>query len=173
MKRRNIPLEKLKYHVTGAIERGEKQAIEGRPVNQYIKDMKGSVQRHGGLGMGGFQLVVTVSFDSKEFNRIKKKKDPLAAAMAQIKNVVFDATGVRGHPGYSRPSMNQKFPRASKGLVVLKLTFDISELNAKKLGADTKEFCLYHAVDLNTTLNKTREDGHLFAKTALASLFGH
>lgn len=28
----NPPLERLRYHVTGAIERGEKQAIVGKPM---------------------------------------------------------------------------------------------------------------------------------------------
>ncbi len=141
---------------------------------KYIVSMSGCIKRQSHYGSNGFELVVTVSFDSKEFSRIRKaKENPLSTAMAQIKNVVFEATGIRGTPGYSRPSMNQEFPRASKGLVTLSLTFDVSESQAKELGADIKEWCLYHSIELNKTLEKTRNDGHLFAKTAIASAMGH
>lgn len=141
--------------------------------NKYIVKMSGSIQNARGLGQYGLELVVNVSFDAKEFSRIKKKDDPLAAGMAQIKNVVYDATGVRGFPHYAPISMNQRFPRASKGLVTITLYFDVSENTAKELGADTNSWRLYHDVELQYTLDKTREDGHLFAKTAIAEKMGH
>ena len=140
---------------------------------QYIRSMKGSVQKARGYGDNGYELSVTVSFDAKQFNKIKKTSDPLAAGMAQIKNVVFDATGVRGYPGYQRASYSQQFPRASKGLVTLTVTFDISTYQAKELGVDLSDWNPYLKVDLQSHLEKTREDGHLFAKTALAAVMGH
>ncbi len=142
--------------------------------NQYIIKMSGSIQRARGYGQDGFELIVTVSFDAKQFNAIKKQKqDPLATAMAQIKNVVLDGAGVRGMPSYSRPSMNQAYPRAKQGLITLQLSFDISEFSAKELGADVKKnWCLYHKVELQKTLDATRDDGHLFAKSVLASMIG-
>lgn len=142
-------------------------------MTHYIKSMRGSIQRARGYGQDGLELCVTVSFDAKEFNRIKKKQSPLAAGMAQIKNVVLDATGVRGIPGYARASYSSEFPRASKGLVTLTLYFEISAYNAMQLGANIKDFCLYHAVDLNTTLENTRDQGHLFAKSAISFHFGN
>lgn len=138
-----------------------------------IKSMHGTIQKSRGYSNNGLELKVTVSFCSKEFNRIKKEQNPLECFMPQIKNVVFDATNVRGIPSYSRPSMHQQWPRASKGLITLDLYFSISDFNAKELGADTSQWCLYHSVDLNTTLEATRQDGHLFAKTAIASRLGH
>lgn len=138
-----------------------------------IKSMYGTIQKQRGYGQDGLELKVTVSFCSKEFNRIKKKQNPLECFMPQIKNVVFDATNVRGIPSYSPVSMNQRWPRASKGLITLDLYFSISEFKAIELGADVKQWSLYHAVDLNTTLEATRHDGHLFAKTAIASRLGH
>lgn len=138
-----------------------------------IKSMTGSIQRSRGYANDGLELVVTVSFDSKEFNRIKKKQDPLAHYMAQIKNVVLDATNVRGIPSYAPISMNRRYPRASKGVITLQLYFTISEFNAKELGVDTSQWRPYHQVNLNDTLESTRDDGHLFAKSAIASRLGH
>ena len=137
--------------------------------NKYIKAMTGSIQRERHYGANGFELIVMVSFDAKEFNALKKRKqDPLAAGMAQIKNVVLDATGIRGVPSYAPQSYNQRFPRAKNGMVTLKLTFrNVSEFTLKKLGVNTKEWCLYHAVDLSTKLEETRDDGHLFAKSVV------
>ncbi len=137
---------------------------------EYIKSMTGIIQKARGYGQHGLELKVTVSFDSKEFNKIKRKKQcPLKAGMAQIKNVVLDSTGVRGLPSYSPVSYSQRFPRASKGLITLDLYFDISNYNASQLGADITDYFLNHKVDLNTTLKNTRNDGHLFAKSAIAS----
>lgn len=142
-------------------------------MSHYIKSMRGLIQRARGYGSNGFELEVTVSFDAKEFNRIKKIESPLAAGMAQIKNVVLDACGVRGIPSYSRPSMYQAWPRASKGLVTLTVYFDVSEYTAKELGVDTSSNFLYAAIDLNVKLEATRNQGHLFAKSAIAQKLGN
>lgn len=138
-----------------------------------IRSMRGTIQRARGYGQDGFELVVSVSFDAKEFNRIKKTSDPLAVAMPQIKNVVLDATGIRGTPGYAAISMHQRFPRAKNGLVTLDLYFDVSAYNATELGADLKQYSVYHKVELNKTLEQTRDEGHLFAKSVLASQVGN
>ncbi len=144
---------------------------------QLIKSMSANIQQVRGYGVDGFELNVTVSFDSKEFAKIRKsKQDPLSESMAQIKNVVFEACGVRGVPGYSAVSMNQRFPRASKGLVTLELHFDISFSDVERItGQKFKRapYTFYHSIELQKTLDKTRNDGHLFAKTALASATGH
>lgn len=140
---------------------------------QYIKSMSGSIQRARGYGQDGFELIVEVSFDAKMFNKIKKKQDPLAFGMAQIKNVVLDACGVRGVPSYQRASYSQAYPRASKGLLTLTLRFDVSEYTAKELGVNTREYSVYNKIELNKVLEATRNDGHLFAKTAIASLIGN
>lgn len=142
-------------------------------LNPYIQSMSGSIQRARGYGQDNFELVVSVSFDAKQFSQIKKKQDPLAYAMAQIKNVVLDATGVRGTPGYSPVAYKQRFPRASKGTVTLKLYFDVPDHVLKALHVDTKQWSLYHTVELNETLERTRDDGHLFAKSALAAVTGN
>ena len=142
---------------------------------EYIKSMRGVLMRARGYGSNGYELAVEVCFDASQFNRIKKTQCPLGAGMAQIKNVVFDACGVRGIPGYSRPTMRQPFPRASKGLVKLTVYFDVSEYTARQLtGLDLKPWtALHHAVELQSVLEATRADGHLFAKTAIASRMGN
>lgn len=142
-------------------------------MSQYIKSMSGLIQRAQGYHQDGLELVVTVSFDAKQFNAIAKKSNPLESGMAQIKNVVLDATGVRGIPGYSAVSMRQRWPRAKNGLKTIELRFSISEYNANELGADVKSWSICHPVDLNTTLESTRDAGHLFAKSALVSNFGN
>ena len=142
-------------------------------MGHYIKSMRALVQHARGYGTNGFELAVMVSFDAKEFNRIKKTQDPLAHGMSQIKNVVLDATGARGIPSYARHSYNQAYPRASKGLVTLTVTFDISAFNAQNLGTDLSACFVHHAIDLNSTLEATRGDGHMFAKSVLASQFGN
>lgn len=136
-----------------------------------IKSMNGCIQRNRGIGCDGFELIVTVSFDSVEFKALQKKKiSPLEHTMAQIKNVVFDSCGVRGIPGYSPAGYKQYYPRAKKGVVTLKLYFEVDIFVLNRLKVDTKEWCLYHEVELQKTLESTRGDGHLFAKTALDSL---
>jgi len=136
--------------------------------------MQGVIRRARGYGQDGFELAVTIAFDAVQFNKIKKSQnDPLQDGMAQIKNVVLDAVSVRGTPSYSRFSMRQAYPRAKNGLVTLTVYFDVSRYTAESLGVNTSDFCLYHVVDLNTTLEATRQDGHLLAKTALAAALGH
>lgn len=142
-------------------------------MSQYIKSMSGMIRRARGYGQDGFELAVKVSFDAKEFNRIKKTQDPLAAGMAQIKNVVLDAVSIRGNPSYASQSYIQRFPRAKNGLVTLTVFFEVNEYTIKTLGVNTSDFCLSHAVDLNTVLEATRSDGHLFAKTAIAAKFSN
>lgn len=149
-------------------------------TSQYIKSMKGMIKRARGYGQDGFELAVTVSFDATLFNSFKKAKTcPLAQGMAQIKNVVLDACGVRGMPSYSPLTMTQKFPRAKNGLVTLTVYFDVSAYQMGTMGLGPSKalgFATswnYHAVDLNTTLEATRNNGHLFAKTAIASKLGH
>jgi hypothetical protein len=132
-----------------------------------IKSMQGMVTRSRAYSNDGFELRVTISFDAKVFNSIKKKSCPLARFMPQIKNVVLDATGVRGTPSYSRPSYSQQYPRTSKGLVTLDVYFDVSEFNAQSLGVDLKAWSVYQQVDLNSTLESTRGDGHMFAKNVI------
>jgi len=135
--------------------------------------MKGVIQRQRGYGQDGYELAVVIQFDAKEFNRIKKKQNPLEAGMAQIKNVVLDAVSVRGVPSYARPSMRQEFPRASKGVIELTVCFEMSKYQVEAAGVDTKQYNLYHPVDLNETLERIRDDGHLFAKSVIASHFGN
>jgi hypothetical protein len=143
-------------------------------MSQYILSMRGLIQRARGYGQDGLELAVTVTFDAKQFNAIKKSKAcPLAAGMSQIKNVVLDAIGVRGVPSYASQSYTQRFPRAKGGQVTLTVYFDVSTFTANALGVDTKDYFLRHTVDLNTTLEATRNDGHLFAKSAIAQNFGH
>ncbi len=133
-----------------------------------IKSMKGLIMRQRGYGQDGFELAVTIQFDATLL-----RKHGLSSYMPQIKNVVLDATGVRGMPSYARPTMNQEFPRASKGVITLVVYFEISAFNASQLGANVKEYSLYHPVSLNETLEATRNDGHLFAKSVLASRIGN
>ncbi len=140
----------------------------------YIIAMSGRVQKQRGYGQDGLELVVAITFDAKQFNKIKQKSCPLSAGMAQIKNVVFDATGIRGLPSYAAVSMGQRFPRASKGKISLLVYFDCSDFTAKLLKVDTtKTWGLYHPVNLQSALEQTQNDGHLFAKTAIASMMGH
>lgn len=142
--------------------------------------MRGMIQRARGYGSDGYELAVTVSFDAAEFNRIKKTKQcPLAHGMSQIKNVVLDAVSIRGTPSYAPLSYSQRFPRAKSGLVTLTVYFDVTPYQLEALGLGPSKALgyqttwNYHSVDLNTTLEKTRNDGHLFAKTAISSHFGH
>ena len=117
---------------------------------------------------------MTIQFDAAEFNRLKKTQDPLGAAMPQIKNVVLDACNVRTMPSYAPLSMRQRYPRARNGVVQLIVYFDVSEWNAKALfqrGGQVGTLGL--AIELQSTLEATRNDGHLFAKTAIASHFGN
>lgn len=146
-------------------------------MTHYIQKMSGYLSEARGYGCNGYELAVTIQFDAKEFNRIKKKQDPLDAAMPQIKNVVLDACGVRGIPSYAPLSMRQRYPRARHGLITLTVYFDVSEYTAKLLGIETKAILGWYtssvSVDLQSTLEATRNDGHMFAKTALASHFGN
>ena len=142
-------------------------------MSHYIKSMSGRIGRARGYGQDGFELCVTVTFDAAQFNRLKKTQDPLAAGMSQIKNVVLDACGVRGMPSYASQSYTQRYPRAKNGTVTLSVYFDVSQYNAMQLGVNPKDYFVSQAVDLNTTLEATRQDGHLFAKSVLASQFGN
>jgi hypothetical protein len=143
-------------------------------MSQYIKSMHGRIQRARGYGQDGFELAVMVSFDAVQFNKIRKSKTcPLAAGMGQIKNVVLDACSVRGTPSYAPQSYNQRFPRAKNGSVTLTVYFDVSAYTAEQLGVNIKDWIVSRSVDLNTTLETTRQEGHLFAKSALASHFGN
>jgi len=107
--------------------------------------------------------MVIVSFDSVEFSKLKKKGDPLAHYIPQIKNVITDAFGVNSMPSYSPVSYGQRYPRAKGGLITLRLMFDISDFKFKEL----------RDKDLNTkvsaALYDTRDHGHLFAKSAINS----
>ena len=136
-------------------------------MENYIRSMSGTICRARGYGQDGFEMLVRVSFDAKQFNKIKAKQCPLGYAMAQIKNVIVDATGVNSMPGYAPVSYGQRFPRASKGLVTLTLSLDVVEFTLRRLKVDTKQWSLYHPVELNATLGRTRGDGHMFAKTAI------
>lgn len=136
-------------------------------MSEYIKSMSGSIRRSRGFGRDSLELAVTISFDAKQFSKIAKKGCPLAAGMAQIKNVVLDATGVRGIPSYQPESYSQRWPRARKGLKTITVYFEISDFNARQLGVNTSEYSIYQSVDLNTTLEATRNDGHLFAKAMI------
>jgi hypothetical protein len=131
--------------------------------------MRGSIKRSSSYAGPSLTLAVEVNFDAVQFNKAKKFSDPLAFAMPQIKNVVLDAVGVRGMPSYARQSYSQAYPRAKKGIITLTLNFDISDYAAQALGANPKSFFLHHFVDLNTTLEATRDQGHLFAKSVIAS----
>lgn len=143
-------------------------------MSQYIKSMQGVLQRARGYGQDGFELAVTVVFDAVQFNKIKKSKTcPLAAGMSQIKNVVLDAVSVRGVPSYASQSYTQRFPRAKNGTVTLTVYFDVSAYQASQLGVNAKDYFARLQVDLNKTLEATRNDGHLFAKSVLASHFGN
>jgi hypothetical protein len=124
----------------------------------YIKLMSGSIcEKQGYSIVNELELRVQVSFDSKEFNRIKKTQDPLAFGMVQIKNVVFEAVNIRSVPEYSPISYSQRYPRAKNGLVTVTLTFDVDPFTARRLGTKT--------VDLQSQLDETRNDGHLLTKT--------
>ncbi len=142
-------------------------------MSHYIKSMRGCIMRARGYASNGYEMRVTVSFCAKEFARLKKTENPLEAGMPQIKNVVLDACGIRGIPSYARPSMSQAFPRASKGLVTLEVCFDVSEYNAIRLGVKADGHYISLSIDLQTTLDSTRFDGHLLAKSSLASHFGN
>lgn len=148
-------------------------------MRQLILSMQGMIQRARGYGQDGFELKVTVTFDAVQWNSLKKRQDPLAVAMPQIKNVVLDACGVRGLPSYSPLSMRSRYPRAKNGTVTLSVYFDVSPYQLESMGLGPSKALGFvtqwvsHAVDLNTTLEATRQNGHLLAKTALASHFGH
>lgn len=146
-------------------------------MRHFIKSMQGVIQRARGYGRDlDFELKVTVCFDAAQFNAIKKAKQcPLASAMPQIKNVVLDAIGVRGMPSYAPLSMRQRFPRAKNGTVTLSVYFDVSPYVLQSLGLGPSKALgfstsyVFHNVDLNSTLEATRDAGHLFAKSVLAS----
>jgi len=135
----------------------------------YIRSMSAHVTKTNYIGMeNGCVLKVTVSFDAKQFSALRKKKiNPLAQGMPQIKNVVFDATGIQGHPSYARASYSQEFPRAKCGTVTLTLAFPCDIFNLKRLGVDGSQWSVYKAVELQKTLEATRDDGHLFSKAAM------
>lgn len=145
-------------------------------MSHLIKSMQGRIQRARGYGQDGYELQVVIQFDAAQFNAIKKAKDcPLSVAMPQIKNVVLDACGVRGMPSYAAVSMRQKFPRAKNGTVTLSVYFDVSAYQMETMGLGPSKALgfqtsyVFHNVDLNTTLESTRNDGHLFAKSVLAA----
>jgi hypothetical protein len=132
-----------------------------------IKSMRGFLQQARGYGSNGYELVVSVSFDAAEFNRIKKKQDPLGHYMSQIKNVVLDCCEVRGVPSYQPLTMRQRFPRAQNGTITVKLYFELTDTQAKNVSIGNKyQF-------LNDTLEATRNESHLFAKSVIASHFGN
>jgi hypothetical protein len=141
----------------------------------YILKMRGIIEQARGYG-GGYQLTVHVQLDAAQFRSlVKRKQNPLHACMAQIKNVVLDATRgeVRGMPSYAPQSMYQHWPRAKNGVVTIELSFGCSAAQVIALGAPIKEYYFRHAVDLQTVLESTRNDGHLFAKSAIAAAMGH
>lgn len=133
--------------------------------------MIGYIKQKRGYGVGReLELQVNVSFDAKEFNRIKKTQDPLSVGMSQIKNVVFDAINIRSMPSYAPVAYKQRYPRAKNGLITLSIYFDVDEFTARRVGINLDRFMLNHRVDLQSTLELTRQDGHLFAKTAIETI---
>ena len=149
-------------------------------MSHLIKSMHGLIQSARGYGSNGAELVVTIDFDSKLFNKLRTKECPLAIAMPQIKNVVLDATGIRSMPSYAAVSMRQRFPRARNGIIRLQVYFDVNRHDLIRMGIQPTK-SLYdlissfemHKVELNSVLERTRQDGHLLAKTAIVAHLGH
>lgn len=87
--------------------------------------------------------------------------------------------GWNAMPSYAPPSMRQRFPRAKNGTVTLSVYFDVSPYVLQSLGLGPSKALgfstsyVFHNVDLNSTLEATRDDGHLFAKSVLASHIGN
>lgn len=108
-------------------------------------------------------LDLKVFVDAKKFRALDKKDNALAAIVPQIKNNVFDAFGVVGHPIFQIHSYKSRYGRARDNTLTLHMWFNISEYKRVELTE------LELNVLLNKVLNETRQVGHLFAKTAIAS----
>lgn len=124
----------------------------------YITRMSGFLDTIGYSSQRVLKVVVYI--DAKQFNAIKKKSDPLAIAMPQIKNVVWDSCGVDGLPSYTPQSYSQRYPRASKGMVKVTLIFDLTEYKYQAL----KDL---RGLSIQEVFEQTKHDGHLFAKPQL------
>lgn len=137
-------------------------------MSNYIQKVQGYFQKERGYSSTGIELVVIVSFEAKQFNQFKKSQNPIAHVIPQIKNVVYEATGVLGVPLVARHSYKYQWPRASQGIIKIQMTFTVSNqfvLNRFKL--DPLTFWGTQPVDLNSVFESTKNEGHLFARTAL------
>ncbi len=129
-----------------------------------IKTIDGTIKRsshYGSQGNEEFCLEVRIGLCAKEYNRLKKKRtDIVQSFLVALKNTVYDATGLGGVPHIGTAS------RAKKGIKMIQATFYMHKDIASQIGADVKEWCLYHSVDLQSHLENNRT-GNLFAKSAI------
>lgn len=93
-----------------------------------------------------YQICVDVGFDAKEFNRIKKKQDPIAHSVVDVKNAVYRLTGLGPLP---KVQNRRDWPRAKDGVKTIEMTFDVSRDEYRRL----KWMCL-SPVNLMSYLNK-------------------
>lgn len=129
-----------------------------------IKTIDGTIKRashYGAQGNEEFCLEVRIGLCAKEYNRLKKKRtDIIQSFLVCLKNTVYDATKLGSMPHIGTAS------RASKGLKYINATFYMHKDVASQIGADVKEWCLYHKIDLQSHL-ENNSTGNLFAKSAI------
>lgn len=131
-----------------------------------IKEIKGYVKRSSHYGASEadmFCLEVIISVDSKAYNSLKKKQDPVQGFLVSLKNIVYDATQIDSLPHFEA---GRDSKRAKNGLKTIRCTFYITKGKASQLGADVKNFCLYHKIDLQSHLENNKSNT-LFAKSAI------
>lgn len=129
-----------------------------------IKTIDGLIKRashYGATSSEEFCLEVRIGLCAKEYNRLKRKRvNIIQSFLVSLKNTVYDATGLSSLPHIGTVS------RASKGLKYLDITFYMHKDVASQIGADVKEWCLYHKVELQSHLENNK-NGNLFAKSAI------
>lgn len=131
-----------------------------------IKTIKGHISRakhYGANDREAYELTVSVGYDSKWFAGCKRKKiNPIKSTIVDIKNAVTSATNIRSMPYVQS---ERDWPRASKGIKTIRVTFFVSKWDAEALGVDVSKWSTYMPIELQSHYEATR--GNLFAKSAI------
>ena len=90
-------------------------------------------------------LTVSVRYDNAWFSKMRqKKKNPIRATIVDIKNRVYDATGIASMP---RVQNERDWKRARSGVKTIRIEFYMSRAEAERLGVG--DGWAGHRVDLS------------------------
>lgn len=102
------------------------------------------------------KVTMIVKCDSKEFYKIKRIRNPIGDITAITASDRF-MLGINGIGSYAPAGYNQRYPRASKGIIEIKLDYFINKSHCVKLGIDIRRY--YFNIELDPHMaNVTKVD---------------